>query len=42
VNWLLADLAVRGEGLQETGPLPALLEPPLDPVQGHPGDRAVG
>jgi hypothetical protein len=42
VNWLLAHLAERGEALLDTGPLPPLLEPPLDPVQGHPGDLAVG
>ena len=42
VNWLLADLAVRGEPLPETGPLPPLLPPPADPVQGHPGDLPVG
>ena len=42
VNWLLAHLAERGEPLPENGPLPALLEPPPDPVQGHPGDLAVG
>ena len=42
VNWLLAQLAERGEPLPELGPLPPLLEPPLDPVQGHPGDLAVG
>jgi hypothetical protein len=42
VNWLLAQLAELGEPLPELGPLPPLLEPPLDPVQGHPGDLAVG
>ena len=42
VNWLLADLARRGEPLPEQGPLPALLEPPADPVAGHPGDLPVG
>lgn len=42
VNWLLAQLAERGEPLPELGPLPPLLEPPLDPVQGHPGDLPVG
>jgi len=42
VNWLLAHLAERGEALPEVGPLPPLLEPPADPVQGHPGDPAVG
>ena len=42
VNWLLAQLAERGEPLPELGPLPPLLEPPTDPVRGHPGDLAVG
>ncbi len=42
VNWLLAHLAARGEPLPEAGPLPALLQPPPDPVQGHPGDLPVG
>jgi hypothetical protein len=41
VNWLLADLAQRGEPLAESGPLPALLEQPADPVQGHPGDLPI-
>lgn len=41
VNWLLAHLAERGETLLETGPLPELLEPPVDPVAGHPGDLPV-
>jgi hypothetical protein len=38
VNWLLADLAERGELLAETGPLPELLPAPADPAAGHPGD----
>ncbi len=42
VNWLLAHLAERGEPLAGTGPLPPLLESPVDPVVGHPGDRPVG
>lgn len=42
VNWLLAHLAERGEPLPETGPLPPLLEPPLDARLGHPGDPPVG
>jgi len=42
VSWLLAHLAVRGETLPEQGPLPPLLVPPADPVQGHPGDLPVG
>ena len=41
VNWLLAHLAERSETLLETGPLPELLEPPVDPVAGHPGDLPV-
>ncbi|MBM5823265.1 MAG: DUF1823 family protein [Cyanobacteria bacterium K_Offshore_surface_m2_011] len=41
VNWLLAHLAERGEPLPEAGPLPELLEPPSNPVAGHPGDRPV-
>ncbi|MEB3263845.1 MAG: DUF1823 family protein [Synechococcus sp.] len=42
VNWLLAHLAARGEPLPENGPLPPLLEPPSNPVAGHPGDLPVG
>ena len=42
VNWLLADLAVRGESLPEHGPLPPLLEPPADPEAGPPGEPPVG
>ena len=42
VNWLLAHLAERGEPLSEQGPLPVLLDPPSDPVAGHPGDLPVG
>ncbi|MFZ0406869.1 MAG: DUF1823 family protein [Cyanobium sp.] len=42
VNWLLAHLAERAEPLPEAGPLPPLLEPPVDPVAGHPGDLPVG
>ena len=41
VSWLLAHLAARGEPLPESGPLPPLLEPPLDPVAGHSGDLPV-
>jgi hypothetical protein len=41
VNWLLAHLAQRCEPLAETGPLPALLAVPADPVAGHPGDLPV-
>ncbi|MFM7170471.1 MAG: DUF1823 family protein [Cyanobium sp.] len=41
VNWLLAHLAERGEPLPDTGPLPPLLEPPVDPRLGHPGDPPV-
>jgi hypothetical protein len=42
VNWLLAHLAEREEALADSGPLPPLLDPPADPVQGHPGDPPVG
>ena len=42
VNWLLADLARCGESLPASGPLPPLLPPPANPVQGHPGDLLVG
>jgi hypothetical protein len=42
VNWLLAHQAEGGESLPDTGPLPPLLEPPLDPRLGHPGDPPVG
>jgi hypothetical protein len=42
VSWLLAHLAERGDPLPDQGPLPDLLEPPSDPVHGHPGDPAVG
>ncbi len=42
VNWLLAHLAERGAPLPEAGALPPLLEPPSDPVAGHPGDLPVG
>lgn len=41
VNWLLAHLAARGESLPESGTLPPLLDPPADPVAGHPGDLPV-
>ncbi|MCP9792127.1 DUF1823 family protein [Vulcanococcus limneticus] len=41
VNWLLAHLAERGESLPDVGPLPPLLEPPVDPVRGHPGDLPI-
>jgi hypothetical protein len=41
VNWLLADLAERGEPLADAGPLPELLPVPADPVVGHPGDLPV-
>jgi hypothetical protein len=42
VNWLLAQLAERGEPLPDAGPLPPPLEPPADPRFGHPGDLPVG
>ena len=41
VNWLLAWLVEEGEPLLEEGPLPPRLEPPADPVGGHPGDLPV-
>ena len=41
VNWLLAWMAADGQTLPDGGPLPPLLEPPADPVQGHPGDPPV-
>jgi len=41
VNWLLAQLAERGEPLPESGPLPTLLPAPADPVAGHPGDLPI-
>ena len=41
MSWLLAWLAVHGEALADQGPLLPELPPPLDPVQGHPGDRPV-
>ena len=41
VNWLLAWMAADGQALPDEGPLPPLLEPPADPVQGHPGDPPV-
>jgi hypothetical protein len=41
VSWLLAHLAERGEPLPDSGPLPALLEVPADPVGGHPGDLPI-
>ena len=41
VNWLLAWLVEAGEPLLEEGPLPPRLEPPADPVGGHPGDLPV-
>lgn len=42
VNWLLAQLAARGEPLLDTGPIPPLLDPPPDPRFGHAGDPSVG
>ena len=41
VNWLLAHLAGQGEPLAANGPLPVLLDAPVDPVAGHLGDRPV-
>jgi hypothetical protein len=42
VNWLLAHQAERGVPLPDTGLLPSLLAPPIDPRAGHPGDPPVG
>jgi len=42
VSWLLAWLAARGDVLPADGALPELLDPPVNPVQGHPGDAPVG
>jgi len=42
VSWLLAWLADQGGELPSAGPLPVLLDPPVNPVQGHPGDLPVG
>ena len=41
VNWLLAWLKSAGELLPEQGVLPPLLDAPMDPVRGHPGDPPV-
>ena len=41
VSWLLAHLAERGEALSPSGSLPPLLEPPANPVAGHPGDLSL-
>ena len=41
VNWLLAWLASGDQLLAEEGPLPPLLDVPLNPVSGHPGDLPV-
>ena len=41
VNWLLAWLAERSEPLLEEGPCPDPLDPPSNPVCGHPGDLPV-
>ncbi len=42
VNWLLAFfIANSGEKLPECGPIPELLAPPKNPLQGHPGDKPV-
>ncbi len=41
INWLLAWLEVQGARLPEEGPLPPLMEPPLEPNSGHPGDPLV-
>tara|TARA_B100000029_G_scaffold95543_2_gene85610 strand:+ start:1545 stop:2003 length:459 start_codon:yes stop_codon:yes gene_type:complete len=41
VNWLLAWMAANGEELFAAGPLPELFEPPVNPIQGHPGDPPI-
>ncbi len=41
VNWLLAWSLSRGEVIPARGPLPILLNPPDNPVLGHPGDQAI-
>ena len=41
VSWLLSWLAQRDESLPEQGPMAPELSPPVDPVQGHPGDLPV-
>ena len=41
LNWLLAWMEETGEGLLDKGPLPELFDPPVNPVQGHPGDPLV-
>ena len=42
VNWLLAFfISNRGGKLPECGPMPELLMPPKNPLQGHPGDKPV-
>ena len=41
VNWLLAWFFLKGEKLPEIGRLPALLDPPRDPLKGHPGDPLI-
>ena len=38
VNWLMAWQKNMGYLLVASGPMPSLLDPPIDPVKGHPGD----
>ncbi len=41
VNWLLAWSLEMGEELPLEGPLPLLLSPPTNPLNGHPGDPVL-
>ncbi len=41
VNWLLAWTLMGKEKLTQTGPLPPLLETPVNPLLGHPGDPPI-
>ncbi len=41
VNWLLAWMEQSGLKLSEKGIMPDLLDVPLDPTMGHPGDRPI-
>ncbi len=41
VNWLLAWGLTRKEKLLKDGPLPTLLQPPVNPMFGHPGDPPI-
>jgi len=41
VNWLLFWAISQGKVLPPEGPLPDLLEPPNNPLHGHPGDSMI-